>query len=57
MVFRGGAYASLLAVADDLLPVPEVISSEQAAALPLAGADRMAGLFEHGQLQAGETWC
>jgi NADPH2:quinone reductase len=56
MVFRGGAYASqLLAVADDLLPVPEVISSEQAAALPLAGLTAWQGLFEHGQLQAGET--
>ena len=66
MVFRGGAYAShLLAVADDLLPVPEVISSEQTAALPLAGLTAWQGLFEHGQLQAGETvlisaaagWC
>lgn len=56
MVFRGGAYAShLLALACDLLPVPDALSSEQAAALPLAGLTAWQGLFEHGQLQAGET--
>jgi NADPH2:quinone reductase len=56
MVFRGGAYAShLLAPADDLLPVPDTMLSEQAAALPLAGLTAWQGLFEHGQLQAGET--
>lgn len=56
MVFRGGAYAShLLALAEDLLPVPENISHAQAAALPLAGLTAWQGLFEHGKLQAGET--
>jgi NADPH2:quinone reductase len=56
MVFRGGAYASqTLALADDLLPVPQQISHAQAAALPLAGLTAWQGLFEHAQLQAGES--
>jgi NADPH2:quinone reductase len=56
VVFRGGAYAAnLVALADDLLPVPKNITHAQAAALPLAGLTAWQGLFEHGQLQAGET--
>jgi NADPH:quinone reductase len=55
MVFGGGAYASqTLALADDLLPVPQQISHAQAAALPLAGLTAWQGLFEHAQLQASE---
>ncbi|MBP7980271.1 MAG: NADP-dependent oxidoreductase [Tolumonas sp.] len=56
MTFDGGAYAStMLAPAVELLPVPKNMTHAQAAALPLAGLTAWQGLFEHGQLQAGET--
>lgn len=56
MTSGGGAYASaMLAPAAELLPVPKNITHAQAAALPLAGLTARQGLFEFGQLQAGET--
>lgn len=56
MTSGGGAYASaMLAPAAELLPVPKNMTHAQAAALPLAGLTARQGLFEFGQLQAGET--
>lgn len=56
MSFQGGAYASAAtAAAVDLCGVPNAISDQEAAALPLAGLTAYQGLFEHGQLKAGET--
>lgn len=56
MIFDGGAYASeTLASAELLLPVPNHVADEQAAALPVAGLTAWQGLFEVGQLKAGET--
>lgn len=56
MTFAGGSYASSVLVnASDLLPVPAKMTHAQAAALPLAGLTAWQGLFEHGQLQSGET--
>ncbi len=56
MIFDGGAYATeTYAPAAQLLPVPDAINDQQAAAVPLAGLTAWQGLFEHGQLKAGET--
>lgn len=55
-VVTGGGYAELAAVPADLaMPIPDVLTFEQAAALPEAFLTAHLNLFTLGRLQAGET--
>ena len=52
---RFGGYASRVVVAeDDIVPLPERLSFEQGAAIPVNYATAWAGLVRYGGLQAGE---
>lgn len=52
---RFGTYAEYAAVDDHLLaPIPENVSFEEAAAVPLAGLTAFQALFDYGKLAAGE---
>ncbi|MEK6189766.1 MAG: NADP-dependent oxidoreductase [Carnobacterium alterfunditum] len=52
---RFGTYAEYTAVDDNLLAyIPETISFEEAAAVPLAGLTAWQALFDYGKLAAGE---
>ena len=53
---RFGTYAEYAIVDQSLLAkIPENISFEEAAAVPLAGLTAWQGLFDHGKLKKGET--
>ncbi|WP_430394431.1 NADP-dependent oxidoreductase [Enterococcus faecalis] len=53
---RFGTYAEVTIVDDHLLAkIPETISFEEAAAVPLAGLTAWQALFDHGHLKEGET--
>lgn len=53
---RDGTFAQYVAVpAENVHPTPEHLSSEEAAALPLAGVTAFRATFARGQLQEGET--
>ena len=53
---RLGTYAEYTAIDEHLLAkVPDAISSEEAAAVPLAGLTAWQALFTHGNLKEGET--
>jgi NADPH:quinone reductase-like Zn-dependent oxidoreductase len=43
-----------LAVADQLAQIPDALSCEQAATIPIGGGTAWVGLFEAGELQAGQ---
>ncbi|RJG51568.1 NADP-dependent oxidoreductase [Motilimonas pumila] len=52
---QGGCYGEhVIASAKECVLLPEGAPLEQAAGLPLAGLTAWQGLFQHGQLQAGE---
>jgi NADPH:quinone reductase-like Zn-dependent oxidoreductase len=52
----GGAYAALLVTpADFVAPKPPKLSFPEAASVPLAAQTAWQGIFEHGQLQSGQT--
>lgn len=52
---RFGTYAEETIVDDTLLAkIPENVSFEEAAAVPLAGLTALQALFDHGKLQKGE---
>lgn len=52
----GGAYAALLVTpADFVAPKPGKLSFPEAASVPLAAQTAWQGIFEHGQLQSGQT--
>jgi NADPH:quinone reductase-like Zn-dependent oxidoreductase len=52
----GGAYAELVAApAGMVAPRPKKLSPVEAASVPVAGQTAWQGLFDHGQLQRGQT--
>jgi NADPH:quinone reductase-like Zn-dependent oxidoreductase len=52
---RNGAFAEYIVVKADYVALkPKNIGHEQAAAIPLAGLTAWQGLFDHGELQAGQ---
>lgn len=52
----GGAYAHHIAAnADMIVPMPPHLDFVQAASVPLAGQTAWQGIFEHGELQAGQN--
>lgn len=51
----GGAYAQYIAIGADLIvPMPPRLDFVEAASIPLAGQAAWQGIFEHGELQAGQ---
>ncbi|HEY3872943.1 MAG TPA: NAD(P)-dependent alcohol dehydrogenase [Actinocrinis sp.] len=56
LVERGGGFAESAVVAESLLaPMPQRLSYEQAAAVPMAGVTALLALRELGRLQSGQT--
>ena len=52
----GGSYAELVAASADMIASqPPKLTAVEAASLPLAGQTAWQAIFDHGQLQAGQT--